>query len=75
MGLGGGVLAWFLVLIALLLLYSPVSNLASAYDSDFRLSFLGFFETATVLFGGALLGVLGAWIGVSRHLETIEPTS
>lgn len=72
-GLGGGLVAWLIILFSLYWLAEPVASLAGLYQSDFRLHGLGFFNTLLLWFGGALLGLTGAWLAVSRHLGAIEP--
>ena len=72
-GLGGGILAWLLISLVLLWLSGPVDRLVSAYSGDFDLSGLGFAYTALLLLVSALLGVVGAWLAVGRHLAAIEP--
>jgi cell division transport system permease protein len=73
-GLLGGVLAWVTLLISLLIISGPINELAALYDSQFKLRWL----TGQMLFGlplcGLLLGVMGAWLAVSRHLSAIEPS-
>ncbi|MGB9429500.1 MAG: permease-like cell division protein FtsX [Gammaproteobacteria bacterium] len=73
-GLAGGVLAWILVIIALVLVAGPVSRLASLYGSQFTLSGLGFKGSLILLLCGIVLGWLGSWLAVARHLRAIEPT-
>lgn len=72
-GLAGGILAWLLIQLSLLLLDSPVEQLVSLYDSQFSLSGLGFVETILLLILSILLGLLGAWLAVGRHLRAIQP--
>ncbi len=72
-GLFGGLLAWLLVGGALFLLSGPVERLAGLYESDFSLSWLGPGTTLTLLLIGTLLGLAGAWLSVSRHLNDISP--
>ncbi len=72
-GLLGGLSAWLVVTLAILLLQEPVSHLASLYRSDFPLSGLGFLATGIILSGSILLGLIGSWIAVNRHLHSTEP--
>jgi cell division transport system permease protein len=72
-GLGGGVVAALLVALGTLLLASPVSNLSTAYQSDFALRGLGVVNSLQLVMLGALLGLAGAWLAVTRHLKDIEP--
>lgn len=72
-GLLGGIVAWLLVSLAVLLLQGPVSRLAALYDSVFLLASLGPTALLTMLGGSVLLGLLGSWLSVGRHLAAIEP--
>lgn len=73
-GLIGGIIAWLTLLLTLLTISGPVNRLAALYDSQFSLHWLsGQMFIALPLFG-LLLGVLGAWLAVGRHLNDIEPT-
>lgn len=72
-GLFGGILAWLLVNILLVLLDDPVRRLAELYDSDFQLGLVGVETTFLLLFSGPLLGLVGAWLVAGRHLKAIEP--
>ncbi|WJW75743.1 permease-like cell division protein FtsX [Thiohalobacter sp. IOR34] len=72
-GLIGGLLAWLLVQFAFGLLGGPVQRLAGLYQSDFLLQPPGIAGSLALLLGGSLLGWLGAWLAVGRHLQAIEP--
>lgn len=72
-GLLGGILAWLLVGLGLLLLSSPVHRLASLYGSLFVVENMGFMATLTLIGTGGLLGWLGSRLAVGRHLRAIEP--
>lgn len=73
-GLLGGLVAWVLVRLALALLHDPVAQLSKLYGSDFQLIRLSLIESALLLGLGGLLGLLGAWLAVHRHLVAIEPS-
>ncbi len=73
-GLAGAILAGVLVEIAFLQLYAPVSRLAGLYQSTFGLHTLSFTDSLGLLATGAVLGLLGAWLAVGRHLAAIEPS-
>jgi cell division transport system permease protein len=72
-GLGGGIVASLILVVCLHLLGEPVAQLASLYHSDFVLPSLGIGRIGALLLAGALLGWLGAWLAVGRHLSAIEP--
>ncbi|MCP5163223.1 MAG: cell division protein FtsX [Hahellaceae bacterium] len=73
-GLGGGLVAALLVTVTLFWLSGPIDVLAQSYESGFRLSGLTFGSTLLLLSVSMLLGWLGAWLAVRRHLDAIEPT-
>lgn len=73
-GLIGGFIAWLTVLIALLILSGPVNQLAALYESQFSLHWLSGSLFVALPLCGLLLGVLGAWLAVGRHLSAIEPS-
>jgi cell division transport system permease protein len=73
-GIIGGVLAWIITLISLLLMADPIHKLALLYHSDFRLSGLGLTNTLMLIAISCLLGLSGSWLAVSRHLKEIEPS-
>jgi cell division transport system permease protein len=72
-GIGGGVIACILVGSAVLLLHDPVRSLAGLYSSGFRLEGLSFIQSLQAIGAGALLGWIGSWLAVARHLSEIEP--
>ena len=72
-GFSGGVVALVFVAAGLATLSGPVQNLAGLYDSDFALSGLSFKAVLEVFGAGIVLGWLGAFLTVSRHLSRIEP--
>jgi len=73
-GLMGAVLAWILVGLLLGLLSGPVSRLSFLYNSQFSLGGMDFETTAILLGSGIMLGLLGSWLAVGRHLQAIEPS-
>jgi cell division transport system permease protein len=73
-GAMGGVIAWLLVWTCFMLLGEPVQRLAALYTGGYRLQGLGPLASLVLVFGGALLGLLGSWLSVGRHLGAIEPT-
>lgn len=72
-GLGGGLLAWIVVVIAVALLSGPVQRLAGLYGSNFALMGLGVQNGLALLVSGAILGWLGSFFAATRHLRAIEP--
>jgi cell division transport system permease protein len=72
-GLGGGLMSWIIINTGLLFLGGPIEQLAGLYQSQFTLQGLGFFDTILLCAVSGLLGLVGAWLSVSRHLGAIEP--
>ena len=72
-GFFGGLLALILVDISILLLQEPVTRLTGLYGSAYSLGLLNPALAGLILSGGMLLGLVGAWIAVGRHLSQIEP--
>ncbi|MGC3981780.1 MAG: permease-like cell division protein FtsX [Steroidobacteraceae bacterium] len=72
-GLGGGLLAWIVVVVSVALLAGPVQRIAGLYGSSFSLSGLGFLGGLELLLLGGLLGWLGSYVAATRHLRAIEP--
>jgi cell division transport system permease protein len=73
-GLLGGVLAWLLTSASLWLLDGPVERLSGLYDSSFSLSGLSFSHVLNLIAMSCVLGLLGSWLAVGRHLSAIEPS-
>jgi len=73
-GLIGGVLAWIITLLSLMMMENPIHKLALLYQSDFRLNGLGASNTLLLILISCALGLIGSWIAVSRHLKDIEPS-
>ncbi len=72
-GLGGGLLAIALIVAGLAALTPFVERLSAAYGTSFVLRGLTQDEWPLVLGGGALLGLVGAWLAATYHLRRIEP--
>jgi cell division transport system permease protein len=72
-GLGGGLIAWLVVLVAVTLLADPVQRIAGLYGSRFELRGLGALGAVALVGGGIVLGWLGSFIAATRELRGIEP--
>lgn len=73
-GATGALLATVLVELAFLQMATPVGQLAGLYQSGFSLQTLALRDTLLLVLSGAVLGLFGAWIAVSRHMSAIEPS-
>ena len=69
----GGLAAIGIVYLCMQVLNRSILDLARLYGSDFRLGFFGFADCLALLAFAAILGWLGAYLSVSRHLSEIEP--
>lgn len=72
-GGGGALLAWLLLEAATLLLNKPAARLAELYGSDFTLEAINAAELGVLLLAGMILGLVGAWASVKRHLKAVDP--
>ncbi|MFT6201415.1 MAG: cell division transport system permease protein [Candidatus Endobugula sp.] len=72
-GIAGAILALLLLGIAELWLSAPIKQLAFLYDSEYTLSLISLNIGVLVVISASILGWLGAWLSVSRHLKHIEP--
>lgn len=72
-GLFGSLIGLIFVFAALLIIGGPTRQLSALYQSGYALSGLSFNGVLTMFAAGILLGWLGAFWTVSRHLSKIEP--
>jgi cell division transport system permease protein len=72
-GIGGGLLALVLLGFGFLWVAASVEQLANLYQSSFRLQGLGLFGCMQLVLIAGLIGLLGAWLAVFRHLYHIQP--
>jgi cell division transport system permease protein len=70
-GLLGGLLAWLLVEVSLLLLSGPARELAGLYGSSFALTGLGAEQGLSMAMAGGLLGWVGSRLAVGWQLRQI----
>ena len=71
-GLLGGIVAMVLANLALEYLSLPLDDLLDSYGQEVDLLGLTGLQTLGLLLGGGLLGLLGAWIAVQRHLAQLR---
>ena len=72
-GLGAGILSWALLEFGLNWLNASVVNLAGLYGSDFTLAGVPLNDGLSLTIGAVLLGWIGAWLAVARHLRELAP--
>ena len=73
-GLGGGLLAWLLVAVAVYLASPGVAQVAALYGSDFQLLGLPLLGYCSLVATGAALGWLGSGIAATWRLRQLEPS-
>ncbi|NCN23785.1 MAG: ABC transporter permease, partial [Gallionella sp.] len=71
-GLLGGITALLIISTSLLLLQPPLATLSRLYASNFSLQPLSLGDVLSLLLFSVYLGLLGAWLSVSRHLSHVE---
>jgi cell division transport system permease protein len=67
------VLSWGVLAFGLNWLNDAVVGLAGLYGSDFALAGVPVADGLSLLLGAVLLGYIGAWIAVARHLNELAP--
>ncbi|MBF7729952.1 permease-like cell division protein FtsX [Pseudomonas sp. N040] len=72
-GAGAGLLAWGLLAYGLDWLNGAVVRLAGLYGSDFALLGVPLADGLSLLLAALLLGYIGAWLAVARHLNELSP--
>ncbi|MFZ5502043.1 MAG: permease-like cell division protein FtsX [Pseudomonadota bacterium] len=72
-GLLGGITAWLIITVSLLLLNQQLTTLSQLYTSQFVLHQMSVGDSLSLLAFSMYLGWLGAWLSVSRHLSQIQP--
>ena len=72
-GLLGGVAAWLIVASAVKVLNVELADLVDLFGLSPRLGNMSLQQTISLLAIAALLGWVGAWMSVSRHLWQIDP--
>ena len=69
----GGLAALGIVFLCMRILNRSILGLAQLYGSDFQLGFFDLPDCLALLAFASVLGWLGAYMSVSRHLSAIEP--
>lgn len=72
-GFGAGILSWGVLAFGLDWLNEAVVRLAGLYGSNFSLAGVPVADGLSLLLGAVLLGYIGAWIAVARHLRELAP--
>jgi len=72
-GFLAGLTCWIILSLSLAWLEEPVAHLAGLYQSQFQLTGLDFTQSLQLLGLACILGLLGSWLSVGRHIRQIEP--
>ena len=72
-GFSGALVAIIFLTVSVIWLNTSIQVLASLYESRFALHGLSVVGLSSLLGGGSMLGLLGAWLAVERHLGRLEP--
>ena len=73
-GLLGGGLALLLVLLVMYVIEAPAQHLIGLYNSNFELIFPDLRQGLALVATSIVLGLLGSWLAVGRHIVRIEPS-
>jgi len=74
-GIFGGLLSWLAVSLLAQYLTSAISNLTNLYQSNFQLQGLALNEAFLLIAFAVLLGLVGSYISVRKHIRAIEPNA
>jgi len=74
-GIFGGLLSWLVVSLLAQYLTSALHRLTDLYQSDFQLQGLAFSEVLILIAFAVLLGLVGSYISVRKHIRAIEPNA
>ena len=72
-GFCGALFAFLLLSISLWVLSGPAERLVKLYGGEFQPIGMDQLTLLTMIAGGLLAGLGGAWIAVGRHLSDIQP--
>lgn len=74
-GIFGGLLSWLAVSLLAQYLTSAIGKLTDLYQSDFQLEGLAFSEVMILVAFAVMLGLVGSYISVRKHIRAIEPNA
>ena len=73
-GVFGGLLAFLVTEVLLWWLRGAIAGISNLYQTDFRLKAMSLQEFGGLILLAVLLGVIGSYLSVRRHLRAIEPS-
>ena len=71
-GIASAIFAAIILNFLIIFLQSPVNQLVALYNTQFSLHGLTLKQTNLLILIGALLGFLGSWLAISKHLRKIQ---
>ena len=74
-GIFGGLLSWLAVSLLAQYLTHAIGKLTDLYQSEFQLQGLAFSEALMLIAFAVLLGLVGSYISVRKHIRAIEPNA
>ena len=74
-GVFGGLLSWLVVSLLAQYLTGAIAKLTDLYQSNFQLEGLAFSEVLMLIAFAVLLGLVGSYISVRKHIRGIEPNA
>jgi cell division transport system permease protein len=74
-GIFGGILSWLVVSLLAKYLTGAIGRLTDLYQSNFQLQGLVFSEALMLIAFAVLLGLVGSYISVRKHIKVIEPNA
>jgi cell division transport system permease protein len=74
-GIFGGLLSWLAVSLLAQYLSHAIGKLTDLYQSEFQLQGLAFSEALMLVAFAVLLGLVGSYISVRKHIRAIEPNA
>jgi len=74
-GVFGGILSWLVVSLLAQYLTNAIGKLTDLYQSDFQLQGLALSEALMLIAFAVLLGLVGSYISVRKHIRAIEPNA
>jgi cell division transport system permease protein len=75
LGLAGGLAAWLIVALGVMLTNNGLADLSQLYGLQLHLRHFAPVDAARLLLVAAVLGWLGAWLSVEHHLAAVAPAT
>ena len=73
-GLFGGVVSWIIIELSYIAISGPLNRLNLLYQAKLNIVTFSFQDFMILIASSTLLGLIGSWIAVAKHLNQIEPT-